>query len=334
MASVDRRAGLGTRAWRILAANDTGIWTLLVLALLFVIGSIVRERAPGAYEGLQGDDIRFFFARVRPIDAWFWAILASCAFLGLSLACCTLDALRKRLRMRDRDPRAYGTILAHVGVGIALLAHAIGGWYGSETFALVGDRQTHVGEIQARLLGTQTRHYPDGAVRWQAGDFEVSRPGSAPARMRAAPNAPARWAGGTRMLILMRVQSMVGGAVLSIDGRTDTLSIGDERPLADGGRLVLDRLFGPPDYRVPIARVRVVGGPREGLHLLSRGIASDAPEIEMVDARLAEAAVVAYRRAPGTVWLLVGSIVFVMGIVLSAARRLQAARGRREGGVS
>jgi hypothetical protein len=285
---------------------------------------------PGAYEGLQGDDIRFFFAGPRPIDFWFWAILAGCLFLGLSLACCTIDALGRRLRMRDRDPRSYGTILAHVGAGVALIAHAIGGWGGGESFGMVGRSAVPVGEVTVRLIGTQTALYPDGSLRRQSADLELTRPGSAPVTVRCAPNDPARWAGGTEMLLLMGVQPVPAGCILSIDGRTDTLSLGESRSLSDGGRLVIERLFGPPEYRAPIARARIVGGPREGIHLLSRGIASDAAGVEMVAIRIDEAAIVAYRRAPGTVWLLIGGIVFGLGVLLSAARRLQSERVRAE----
>ena len=281
MASADRGASMGRRVWRFLAANDTGIGILLVLSLLFLIGSLVRERAAHAYEGLQGDDLRFFFSDMRWIDAWFWAILAACVLLGLSLAACAVDALGKRLRMRERDPRAYGAIIAHIGAGVALIAHAIGGWSGTQSFSMVGDRPVMIGAVTVRLASAETLTHPDGAVRRQRADLEVGFPDGRRARVHASPNDPARWGGGTRMLLLMRIDRVADACVLAIDGRADTLGVGDERALRDGGRLVLERVFGPPDYRVPIARVQITGGARAGVHLVGLGISPGPPGLEM-----------------------------------------------------
>jgi len=327
MASADAGRGPGRRAWRFLASSDTAVWTLLAIAILFLLASLVREATPGAYEGLQGDDIRFFLLRPRLLDSWFWAILLGCLLLGLSLACCTLDALRRHFRLGIRDPRAYGTILAHAGAGLALLAHAVSGWAGSQSFGMVGREPAVVGGVSVRLLDARATHFQDGEIRSQEVRIEFTPRDGRVRRASCAPNDPIRWAGGTEMLLLMGLRPIAAGCVLSIDGSRDTLGVGDVRALADGGKLVLERIFGPPEYRTQIARVRVTGGPRAGTHLLASGMRSDASGIEMLSVEVDSAAIIAYRHAPGTVYLLAGGIALGVGVVLSALRRI---RGERE----
>ncbi len=308
------------RFWRFLAANDTGIVLLLAIGLLFAAGSLVREFLPDAYGGLRGDDLRFFLRGFRIVDLWFWALVGACVLLGLSLAACAIEALLRRIRLQARDPRDFGPVLAHAGAGLALLAHAIGGWGGSETFAAAGERPAPLGRYEVRLLDVSSKENPDGTLRRQEARIGIRDSRGFARTERIGPNAPATWDSGRDLLLLMRVQEEASSCILEIDGRADTLAPGDARPLADGGRLVLERLFAPPEYRVAVARVRIAGGPREGVHLLGSGIPSGLEGLALREARTRPVAILSYRRAPGTPLLLVGALVFAAGTLLSGAR--------------
>lgn len=329
----DPRPGAMGAVWAFLTAGDTAVGILLAMALLFVIGTILWEAAPVAYEGLGGDDIRFFFSGAwRPRDLWFWGLLAAGVLLGMSLAACAVARLRTRIRERARDLRDYGTILAHAGAGIALIAHAIGGWAGTASFAWITTaRAAPIGAYGVRLIEGETLRRADGTVRSERIRFDVATADQGVVRYHASPNSPARWSGGCEEILLMQVRDEDLACVLSIEGRTDTLGPGDTRILRTGGRLAVEAVHGPPDFRIPIAQVRLIGSGVDGQYLLGQGLASDVPAVSMIGAVPRPAALISYRYAPGTIWLLIGGSVFSFGLLLAGARRLRRREERNAG---
>jgi hypothetical protein len=256
MDSDMRRTGAPSALWAFLRSGDTAVGILVTMAVLFVVGSIVREVDPSAYDGLAGDDIRYFMdVGFRPRDLWFWGLLGGGVLLGLSLAVCSIEGIRSRVRRRARDPRDYGVVFVHVGTGIALLAHAIGGWTGvTEYVRATTGAPVALGRYEIRLLAVNIEYYPDGTLRRERARFEVRDDSGKTAVYHASPNSPARWAGGCEEILLMQAG-------------------------ADGIR---------------------------------------------------SAAILAYRHAPGTIWLLTGGLVSGCGAILAGARRYRRQRSETE----
>ncbi len=321
MDSARGKPDIGRALWIFFRSNDLAVVLLLLLAILFAGASVVRECTPGSYEGLHGDDIRFFLERFRPVDLWFWLIAASLLLLGVSLGVCTIDSLVGRRQVARLKLYDFGPILIHVGIGLALLSHAIGGIGGSETVGIVSETPRQIGDHQVTLVDIEETLHPDGSVRNQSVGLSLSDASGKRINRRSGFNDPIRWDGGTEMLLLLRVEKRLGRGVLVCDGIIDTLDIGAGRRLEDGGELRVEAIYGPPDYRVPVAQVRIVGGPRAGTHLVARGIPGSVRGIEIVEALRVQMAMLSYRRAPSTVWLLISAILFSIGAVLTGAYR-------------
>ncbi|MDM7915119.1 MAG: hypothetical protein QUU85_07615, partial [Candidatus Eisenbacteria bacterium] len=207
----------------------------------------------------------------------------------------------------------------------ALLGHAIGGWYGAQEVGFAGDRWASLGGYDVRVVEASTVLGEGGVVRSQRARVEVRDPRTGGTfRREIGPNDPARWDGGTEMLLLLQVQEGIGQAVLTIDGRADTLGPGQSRMLEGGGRLTVQRIFGPPEFRVPVARVTIDSGPRAGTFLLGLGLPPEIPGIALTgSAGGATMAILTYRHAPGTNWLLVAALVFACGTALTGLRWLR-----------
>lgn len=326
--AAESRAGAPFRtAWRFLASNDTGLVLAVAVALLLAIGSLVRNAWPEKYEALSGDDFTFFLrAGFRTVDIWFWLLFAALGLLGLSLFVVGTDTAFRRLRRGVRDLREYGPPLAHWGAALALLAHAVGGLSGTQDVAMaLPGAETRLGPLSVRLVALDTAAWPDGTPRRWDAVVDVVTPDGLKYRRRTAPNAPATWDFGMEMLLLMRVVDGVPLPTLDVDGTRHPLSPGAIRGGA-GETITVLKVFGPPEFRTPMALVDVSGSSRAGRWLLTAGRQS-APGLRL-GVEAGRRVLLSHRRAPGTPILLAAAGLVALGTLLSAGRYLRRRRTR------
>ena len=293
-----------------------GFATVALLAVGSVILTATRE---GASAGIHMDDLRGFFDPPRVEHLWLYLLFPVAALYAVNTVLATWDSVTRKWRAGIRAPGAYAAAVVHVGFLLALAAHGVGGFLGSDgAGVLVGPGwQELPGFGEARLLSLEVDTLPDGMPREARARLEL-RDGAGRVEERAVGyNAPLSEGGGASL------------ALLADFGRTwiARLSSGGEAcALAEGQSC---RLGG-----APVRLVRLLSAPGGGAAALiaARGpsggeetrVLSMGGELPLAGGRLVELAAVApetvvalrTRRTPGHPWALAAGAVMAAGVAL------------------
>ena len=164
-----------------IASQGFGILCGQLTVLLLAVGSVVLATTKdGVSRDIQMDDIRPFFEQPSPWHAWFYLLLAVLTLYAVNTAWCTTLSVIRRWRAGQRRPSAYAAALMHLGFGVGLLAHLVGGLGGVEAGTVLldterGDLGPGWQGVQGRLLDLDIDVHPDGSQKRLRATVELTR---------------------------------------------------------------------------------------------------------------------------------------------------------------
>ncbi len=195
--------GRGLAYW--LRSQELGLACGLATVALLAVGSVVLPAtADGASKGIALDDVRPFFDRPSSTHAWFYGLVAVLAAYALNTALATWHSVTRRWRAGVRAPTAYAPALFHLAFLVALLAHAVGGFYGREDgrFVVGPDLVSLPDGRRVRTLSLAIDALPSGMPKTVQAELEITTPAGAATRVTVGYNDPASTGLGSDLLIL------------------------------------------------------------------------------------------------------------------------------------
>lgn len=328
---------LARRAWRALTSQRTGLMAGFASAALLAVGSLLMDRAPGPYAGLEGDDLRWFFQEPRLAFWWFYALAAALGLWGLSATACTLDGLVVRVRARVLRPSAYGAPLLHAAFVLALVGHLWGGLAASSQPVTLGPQPTSLGDSTYETTQVEQSTYPNGMPRRvdvtllrrpaipeaqlrhpSADSGEASPP---PERVHLGYNEPYVRDGGAFELLLGRA-GRVPFAVLAVGNREVLMRRGET--VRDAGwsltlhNVVAGRSPGAPPY-ASVTAVAPSGARTQTMLAMGATDSGGEPSFRRLEERPVIAATL--RRNPAVPLVVLAALVAALGVLMVIAER-------------
>jgi hypothetical protein len=293
-----------------------GFATVLLLAVGSVVIAATRD---GASAAIHLDDLRGFFSPPRAAHAWFYLLIPVAALYAVNTVLATWDTIARKWQGGIRAPTAYAASIAHVGFLLAMVAHAVGGFLGSEgSGVLVASGWQEVpGFGEARLASLDVDSLPGGTPKAVRARLELRDAGGSTTERLVEYNGPLSSGGGAHLALLADfgrtwVAQLSGGA--------------GDCPLAEGqgcrvaGEWVWLVGFAPGVDGRPSAVVRARGltgveevrslAPGAELALAGGG------RLRLVGIAPAPAVMLRTREAPGNPWALGAALVMAGGVAL------------------
>ncbi|MFL5273015.1 MAG: hypothetical protein ACJ79E_13230, partial [Anaeromyxobacteraceae bacterium] len=192
------------RTLELLRSQGLGVLCGGATVVLLVVGSFILDRTrDGASAGIGMDDLRGFFERPALAHAWMYLLVPVLALYALNTLLGTWYAVSRKLRAGVRAPAAYGPAVIHVGFLFALLAHGVGGVWGTDRGTVVlaagGGWQPLAGGREGRLLDVEVETLPGGMPKSARVELEVRDSRGRGERADVGYNAPLATALGTSL---------------------------------------------------------------------------------------------------------------------------------------
>ena len=303
-----------------LKSQKTGIIIGFTVTGLLIIGSLIMNYVPEAYEGLSGEDITFFFNNPRPIHTWFYIMFVAFAMYGISIFFCTLDSLIKKARSRTRKIPLYGASIVHIGFIITLVAHLIGGiWSESGMPITIADKWVQAGEYELKVTGLESTSYPNGMPRKIKAQMKIRKDGEE-FDDTLGYNNPVLLDCGTKEFLLRNYGTMPNGVVLNIGGKTRVFNIKDVIEI-NGSKVLLANLYLPPQFRIPTIQLITEG--KDGKYnksyvRIGRQNAQNVKGVNMIfeDLKTSPAVAVSVKKNPSIPLTLIAIGCFGSGMLL------------------
>jgi hypothetical protein len=293
-----------------------GFATVALLAAGSVVITATRD---GASAGVGLDDLRGFFAPPRLAHLWLYLLFPVAGLYAVNTVLATWDSVTRKWRAGTRAPAAYAAAVVHVGFLLALVAHGVGGFLGSDgepVLVASGFREVP-GFGEARLLELDVEALPGGMPKRARARLEVREPGGATAERTVGYNAPLSGGGGARLALLGDL-GRAWVAHLSVGDRSCAAAEGQDCLLA-GERVELLGLA-PGQGGGPIAVLRA-RGPSGRTEVRSVAPGGELPlaggRLLTVDRLAPEKAILLRpRTTPGNPWALAASVLMAVGVAL------------------
>lgn len=305
-------------AW--LRSQGLGLVCGFATVVLLAIGSVVvAATRDGASAGVGLDDLRGFFSPPRAAHLWLYLLLPVVGLYALNTVLATWDSVARKWRAGLRAPAAYAAAVIHVGFLLALIAHGVGGFWGSdgEPVLVASGFRAVPGFGEARLLDLEVDSLPGGMPRTAWARLEVRTPEGRLEPRAVGYNVPLSAGGGARLALLGDL-GRAWVAHLSIGDQSCAATEGQDCVLS-GERVEL-LAFAPAEGGAPAAVIRSRGpSGRPEVRAVGRGgeLPLAGGRLLTVDALAPEQAVLLrVRSAPGNPWALGAAVLMVAGVGL------------------
>ncbi len=306
-----------------LRSQKTGIIVGFTVTGLLIIGSLIMNYCPESYEGLSGEDIKFFFNEPKPIHTWFYLMFVAFAMYGICIFICTLDSLIRKVKVRSKKIPLYGASIVHIGFLITLVAHLIGGIWSEDGMPLtLADKWVKSGEYELKVTGLDSTTYPSGMPRKVTAQVKIRKNGKDGEEFddTLGYNNPVLLDSGTKAFLLRNYGEMPGAVVLNLDGDIATFNIKDLLEI-NGSKVLIANLFLPPQFPLPVLQlVTEVGkGKYEEMYIrFGRQNAQNINGVNVIfqDIKSASAVVVSQKKNPSIPLTLIAIGCFGSGMLL------------------
>ena len=312
------------RLYDIIKSQKIGIITGFSVTILLIIGSLLMNFFPEAYQGLSGEDISFFFTNAKPIHIWFYVMFFGFIVYGVNTFFCTLDSVTKKIKGGVRKVGLYGASIIHVGFLITMLAHLVGG-FGSrmEKPITVTGEWAKSGNIEMKITNLKTVSYPNGMPKKVAISMKVRRNGQEINDILGY-NQPVTLDYGTKEILLRDYGTIPLGITLKVDNTLHELKMYDTIRI-NGAEVMVADLYLPPSHRYPV--VNLINTPQDGTPqqvMLRIGEANsktiNGSKVVFADIRTTPGALVSIKENPSIPITLGSIILFSIGTVLVIMR--------------
>jgi hypothetical protein len=318
-------AGAPQSRWAWLWSQGLGILcgqaTVLLLALGSVVFSATRD---GASARIGMDDLRGFFVEPSVVHVWLYLLIPVLGLYALNTCIATWRSVVRKWREGRRAPQDYAAPVIHVAFLIALLAHGIGGLWGSDGGPIqVGPSWQDLEDgREARVTDLVIDHLPDGGIKQVRALLEVREPGGAVTESTVSYNGPLSSGLGSELFLLARPSFVPGAAELVRDGGSRCRVELEASCDLDGLQVRLLYLHPAAGQGGgSLARVHLRASPNtSGEELwLAQGRPrqlTDGSSVMLESIEHLPGVILLRRHAPGTPWALAASIFLVAGLAL------------------
>jgi len=243
--------------YNMLKSQKLGIIVGFSVTGLLIIGSFTMNYFPHYYEGLSGEDISFFFAKWKPIHAWFYLLFIGCVFYGVNAFLCTLDSIIKKAKGGVKKISLYGASVVHIGFIITLVAHLLGGMYSSSAPPVsVADEWTDLGGAEMKVTDLKTSSYPNGMPK-KINVFVSVRKDGEEFSDTLGYNNPVLLQHGVFEILMRDYGWIASNVVLRIDGLPCNVRI-NEKMKSGNTQLYVADLYMPPQYQYPVVKLIIL----------------------------------------------------------------------------
>jgi len=316
---------------RWLRSQGLGLLCGFATVLLLAVGSVVLTATrDGASASVGLDDLRGFFEPPRLAHLWLYLLLPVAGLYALNTVLATWDTVVRKWRAGLRAPSAYAASVVHLGFLLALAGHAVGGFLGRDSGAVLvaSGWQEVPGFGEARLLSLDVASLPDGMPREAWARLELRGEGGAVSERTVGYNVPLSSGAGARLALLSDMGRARVAHLASSAG--DSCAVVEGEACALGGeRVVLVRLGGPAAAPSALLRARAPGGAEEARVLGPGGelpLASGRV-VQLAGVAVEPAIVLRTRETPGNPWALAASVVIAIGIALLGPKLVRGRAG-------
>ncbi len=206
MHSADREG----RLHRLLRSQELGIICGMSAVVLLAVGSVVLVWGRESGHRLLADELQPFFTQPSLTHTWLYLLLAVVLLYAVSAALATVHSLRTKWRAGARQLSLFAPSVFHVALLVALLAHAVGGWFGAELgMVVVGPDFVSLNDTyRARVTELHVDLLPDGDVKEVRAHLELR---NATGELKGAVvgyNAPLSFDLGSDLFLLVRQEQL------------------------------------------------------------------------------------------------------------------------------
>ncbi|HHT9125114.1 MAG TPA: hypothetical protein ACFYD6_04765 [Candidatus Brocadiia bacterium] len=317
------------RFYYIIKSQKIGIITGFSVTGLLIIGSLLMNFFPEAYQDLSGEDISFFFSPAKSIHIWFYVMFFGFIVYGVNAFFCTLDSVTKKIKGGVKKASLYGASVLHVGFLITLLAHLVGGFgaWMEKPITVTGE-WAKSGNMEMKITSLKTISYPNGMPKKVEITMKVKRDGQEINDILGY-NQPVTLDYGTREILLRDYGTIPLGITLKVDDTLHELKMYDTIRV-NGAEVMLTDLHLPPSQRYPV--VSLVNTPQDGAPQqvsLRIGEANsktiNGSKVVFADIRTTPGALVSIKENPSIPITLGSIILFSIGTILVVMRIVEKA---------
>ncbi len=294
---------------------------------LLIFGSLVMNFAPERYQGLQGEDINFFFEHLSLINGWFYLLFAALVVYGINAFFCTLDSTLVRLRAGVKDITLYGGSLVHLAFMVTLVAHLVGGLYASQARPVtITEKPIEYGGVELSVAEIETTTFPNGMLKEVRATIKVRR-GEEEFERILGYNQPVLLDLGSKEFLLKQYGSSPKEVILEVNGREQGLAVRQEFMLG-GSRVVVAGLIMPPRVETPVVVLVTDPGVQDAQqHFVRMGRPDAQPingaQVRLRDVKMSNTVVVDLKENPGVPLALGVTLLFSIGVVMVIFRLVQ-----------
>ncbi|MCC6501515.1 MAG: cytochrome c biogenesis protein ResB [Deltaproteobacteria bacterium] len=325
------------RVWNFFASVYLTVILSALICMVAAWGSILSVRYPQFYRAFDQEVLLPFIsslgAEYLPLTAWVWALIALTAVFGINTFVCTAD--KAAAVIRNKKPwAALFPHIVHVGFLIALLGHLVGSVWGFKSYGNVvfkGDSipVPHTSGLFLRLDSTEMNVLPSGELdSLETGVTLLDAKGEKIEQGTLGMNAPLIH-DGIAFYHFDQGQSP-SGLVMEIDGKRESVELEGSFQSPDGAAFRLGEIY--PDFAVDAEGkaynrsgdfsnpyVAITGAHGTSFLPLSApgaSVSADGHEIKLVDFIFTPYVIFIINKDPGIGFIIAGSTVLVVGMIL------------------
>lgn len=344
------------RVWNFFASVYLTVILSALICAVAVWGSILSVRYPQFYRAFDQEVLLPFLSGLGGeylgLTAWVWALIALTAVFGVNAAVCTADKAWAVLKNKKPWPALFPHIV-HIGFLIALIGHLAGSAWGFRSYGNVvfkGDSipVPHSEGLFLRLDATEMNVLPSGELDSLRTDVTLlSAEGKVVEQGGLGMNDPLIH-DGIAFYHFDQGQSP-SGLVMDIDGMRASVELEGEFTAPDGAKFTLGEIY--PDFAIDgEGRAYSRSGDFSNPHIEITGphgstflpisspgasVNSGGHEISLVDFIYTPYVIFIINKDPGIGFIIAGSTVLVVGMVLLLffrGERTELVRQKREQG--
>ena len=240
----------------ILGNKNAGFILGLAAVFNLALGSLIMNLHPELYPRFFPFDLNFFFTPMLGVHFWLYLLLFVFLCFGINTIACFIEALIL-LRRTGIKRQKMATLLIHLSIILALLAHLYEGFYGHSTQIVISNQKTQIQGIgSAKVERVQRTTHPDGSLKDTEVTIDFDLPDVKNVRKEISYNVPALFDAGRREVIIQEGGTRPVGFTLlrERDKKAFRLTPNTQLSFPEGRLQLLDII--PTRIGIPFARLR------------------------------------------------------------------------------
>lgn len=325
------------KIWNFFASVKLTIALAVLICLDAAWGSIVSVKVPGFSRALDQTILVPWLlttgTKYLSLSLWIYVLVLLMAVFTVNTVVCTADKVYSIVKSR-RPWQSFFPHIVHIGFMIALIGHlagSTGGFrsYGTTLFQGEVVQVPNVEGLYVRLDDLDIKPSPDGDPEYIKTGVTLFKGATEVKKGTIEINGPLVYEGVA--FYNMDQGRTPTGFVLDVNGETLRLNMNFPASSSDGTTYRLGELYPDfaldnagratslsEDYRNPYVEVVSGKGSRAYLSIASSGttVVLDGKAIKLVDFIITPYAVLTINKDPGIWFIIIGSAVLVVGMVL------------------